>query len=360
VTQSMTLSPLQGTFHSRDAERREARALFARAVEAFREGLTAAAPPPPPGPTDRQLNEELLAYVYGRLDRSDHASIAKVGSIREHALALGRAGQQQEAEAAMKLARFLLSAAGFSPLGRAAADTLHHAAEAYLSYRRGDFGDAGARMAASVAATDRLADAWGESFFTTARRVHLLHNQMKVEARRGAAREAVVLGAGILAHLAGSSAHAGLPALARPVPALEPSVADSFCEVVGVTLAEIFAAVPDAEARELLGLLADVTPARNRAAARVWAWLPLKSAAFADDPRGFLEGAVPFLRAGRGRAAVLWYAVALDVVRVARRVGAETTADGAAEIEAALGADPRVPKCIQAALGMQDPAKAGP
>ena len=348
IIQPTLVRPPAGAPPLAGAERRDGRALLSRAVDAFREGGRAAAPAPP-GQTNEQINGELLAYVYASLTRADHPSVAKVAGICERALELGRAGRQEEAEATMKLARFFLSVAGFSTLGRAAADTLHQAAEAYLSYRGGDFGDASARLAAAVEATDRLADAWGESRFTTGRRVHLLHNLMKVEARRGASREAATLGAGILGHLVGSSAGPCLPVLARPAPALERAIADRFCDVVAATVAEVLAEVPDAEAKELLGLLAGVAPGETPTAARAWAWLPLKAAALDDDPRCFLEGAAPFLRAGRGRAPVLWYAVAFDVVRAARGRGAVPVPDAVAEIAAELNADPRVPKCMQAA-----------
>lgn len=348
MTQSTPVRPPAVAPHAPRAWQREAGTLLARALDAFHEGRTAAAPPRA-GLTDGQLNEELLAYVYGRLPATDHASLARLGGAREQALSLSRAGKQEEAEATMKLARFLLSVAGFSPLGRAAADTLHHAAEAYLSYRRGDFADANARMAASVAATDRLADAWGESLFTTARRVHLLHNQMKVEARRGARREAVTLGAGVLAHLAGCSSHPGIPTLARPASALDPVIAIGLCDTVAATVAEALVGIADAEAKELLGLFAGVVPHGAATEARAWGWLPVKSASLADDPRGFLEAAAPFLRAGRGRAPVLWYAVTLDVVRAARKLGPGAVPDGVAEIEAMLSTGPRVPTCMQAA-----------
>jgi hypothetical protein len=348
MPQSTMLPPPAEALQPHVAARRDARALLAAAVDAFREGR--AAPPPAPigGPSDGQLNEQFVAYMYRRLDQAERGSLSKVGEMREQALALSRAGRQEEAEATMKLTRFFLSVAGLSPMGRAAADTLQHAAEGYLSYRRGDFAEGSRRMDAAVDATDRLADAWGENFFTSARRVHLLHNQMKVEVRRGAVADAVRLGAGILAYAGGSSAGPIPAALARTVSAMEPAIAHKFCNIIGAALAEALAGLPDDEARELLGLLDGVEPAGLAADARAWAWLPLKSAALADDPSGFLQAAAPFLRAGSTPAPVLWYAVALDVVRAARAVGAGD-ADGIAEIEAALATDPRVTKALQAA-----------
>lgn len=331
--------------HSHAAERR---ALLARAVDAFRKGYAPAGAAPLAGATEGQLSEELREYMYARLVRSDHASLAEAGRIREHALALGRAGRQEEAEATMKLARSFLWVAGLSSLGRVASDTFQQAAESYLSYRRGDYADASARITAAVDATDRLAAAWGESFFTTGRRVHLLHNQVKLEARRGAMRDAVRLGAGILAYLAGSTAVPAVPALAPSASALDPVIAHRYSNFVGGTIAEVLAVVPDAEAKELLALLGGVEPVGPAAAARAWAWLPLKSAALAADPRAFLEAAAPFLRAGTRRAPVFFYAVALDVVRAARRLGAGA-ADDVAEIECVLGTDARVPRPLQVA-----------
>lgn len=331
------------------AERRELRVLLARAVDAWREGCAAPVPPSAHNKSDQQLNEELADYVSERLSRTDTTGLGRIGELRERALALARAGQTDEAEANMKAARFLLSVSNLSLLGRTAAETLQQAAEAFLAYRKGDFADAGARMEASLAATDLLADAWGESLFTTGRRIHLLHNRMKVEARRGAAREAMVLGGGILAHLTGSAAGLRLAALGRPAPLLEPAFADSFADLVAGTAAEVLAEAPESEARSLARFVAGIAPGERESAARAWAWLPLKRAALAGDPHGFLGGAAPFLRVGRGRAAALWYAVALDVVRAAQVPGLGATPDGLVEIAAELVGDPRVPKAIQAA-----------
>jgi hypothetical protein len=318
-------------------------------VEAFAEGRVAQGSSAPAGLTDAQINEQLLGYVYGNLPQPDRLALTRVSGVRDRALAMSRAGEQKEAEGAMKMSRFLLSASGLSPLGRAAADTLQQAAESYLSYRRGDFADASARMTLAIEATDRLADAWGESRFTTGRRIHLLHNLMRVEARRGAWREAMTLGTGILAHLAGASTGPRLPALDRPTPPMDAADARGFTGVVTATVAEVLASVPDAEARELLAPLAGVAHAAGGPAADGWGWISLKSAALAGDPRAFLEGAAPFLRAGRGRGPVLWYAVALDVLRAARPLGSASA--GVAEIEAALGTEPRVPACMRPVAG---------
>jgi hypothetical protein len=322
--------------------------LLARAVEAFAEGRTARGTPAPGGLTDAQLNEQLLAYVYENLPQADQQALGRVSGVRERALELGRAGEQKEAEGTMKMCRFLLSASRLSPLGRAAADTLQQAAESYLSYRRGDFADASARMTLAIEATDRLADAWGEGPFTTGRRIHLLHNLMRVDARRGAPREAMALGTGILANLAGESAGPSLAALDRPTPELEAVIAEGFFGVVAATAAEVLAMVPDAEAKELLAPLAGMASERSVAGTSSWSWIALKSAALAGEPRAFLEGAAPFLRAGRGRTPVLWYAVALDVLRAAHSLGMASMS-GVAEIEAALRTEPRVPASLRPA-----------
>lgn len=343
TTQSTEVLPVP-TLYPRRAGGPDARALLSLAVEAFAEGRTRTGGPPAGGLTDGQLNEELAAYVYGHLSNADQQALTRLRDVRERALELGRAGEQEAADRMMRTARFLLSASGFSPLGRAAADTLQHAAESYLSYRRGDFADASARMTRSIEATNRLADAWGESHFTAGRRIHLLHNLMRVEARRGAAREAMELGNGLLAHLAGSSTGPRLAALDRPAPALDPQVAAGFINVVAATAAEVLAAAPDAEAKEMLAPLAGMAHGASGTGAEGCRWIALKLAALAGDPRAFLEGAAPFLRAGRGRAPVLWYAVALDVLRAARTLG---VASSAAEIEAALGTEPRVPSSMR-------------
>lgn len=325
---------------------------IARAVAAFREGHEAPPPRGGTGPSDADVEKQLSAYLHGRLTRADSIGLGRVGTYREQALTLARSGSMDEAEATMKAAGFVLATAGFSPLGRAAADTLQRAAESFLYYRRGEYAEAAARMSASIDATNRLAAAWGESPFSVGRRTHLLHNLMKVQLRAGNAREAMALGTGLLAHLGGMSASQPLGATGdetAPVPALEAEIATNFCNLIAGTVAELLATVEHEEARRLLGRFDGTARGGSQPAGRAWEWLVLKSIAVAGDPARYLDAAVPFLRAGRGRAPLLWWAVVLDVVRAAGELDPTGTAEGVEELVEGLRNAPRLPDSLRPA-----------
>lgn len=331
-------------------ERAHAAEALARAFDAFRAGRDAPPPPPAPGPSDAQLEEELLSYVYGHLTPADRAALRRVGEYRETALASSRVGEQAVAEGTMKAARLVLGLAGLTPLARAAADTLQHAADAYLSYRAGRFDEAKARMEAAIRATDVLADAWGESRFTASRRIHLFHNIMRVDVRQGDPAAAMALGRPLLARLAGAPFDGALAALERDGPPIDAQVAVGFCNAIAASVAEALAPLSAAEAAALLG--DPLPPAANPAVreAAGWGWLALKHAALADGPVRLLETAAPFLRAGPGRTPVLWCAAALELLRAAETLDAAGYADGISEIAAALAAARRLPQALQPAL----------
>jgi hypothetical protein len=307
--------------------------LLRRALDGFRAGRFAA--PAPPAGTDAWVAKRVKEHRTRRLSPADHAALQALAGPRDGALALARAGKLADAEVSMRLARFVLSVAALTREGRAVAESLHHAAEAYLLYRRGDFDGAYARMEAALRATRPL-DAGDASGFAGARGIHLVHNMMKVEVRRGATREAMELGAKLLGHLGGTTCAEPLHPAASAWPRLDDHTASYFLASVTSTLAELLAPLPTALAAALLESLPplpeDVPYSRGRE------WLALARAARADDLRPFLEGAAPFLREGRGEAPVLWYAVLLDLSRAQRALDPASAA--AAEIGAELSNAP--------------------
>ena len=132
----------------------------------------------------------------------DRLTLARISAHREKALSLARAGDLDEAAAAMNAARLLISVARFSANGEAGARTLHYAAISYLSYRRGNFARARAEMVHALRETDRISRQGGDHPHLAARRVHLVHNIMKVDLAARSITDVLQVGFAILRYLA--------------------------------------------------------------------------------------------------------------------------------------------------------------
>ena len=148
-------------------------ALLDAAIDAFHGGI---ARPPRAVAAAREEAKGSRVVPLGALDR---LTLARISAHREKALSLARAGDLDEAAAAMNAARLLMSVARFSANGEAGARTLHYAAISYLSYRRGNFARARAEMVHALRETDRISRQVGDNPLLAARRVHLVHNIMK-------------------------------------------------------------------------------------------------------------------------------------------------------------------------------------
>ena len=181
----------------------------------------------------------------------------------------------------MKLARFLLSLARLSDDARAYAETMQLAAESYVSYQRGDYAEAHAKMVASVEATERLAELWGNTEFIVCRRADLEHNLMRVEMRRGAAHAAMRRGVNLLESVSGAT---------RTEPAMDSRVAAVLFDLVMGTIAELVAPLTRHDARSLLSSLSWVHALPTAPSTRAVEWLAVKSTALDDDPEAILRG----------------------------------------------------------------------
>jgi hypothetical protein len=319
--------------------------LSARILDAFRAGRAVEWSPPPTGPTaERVETEEKTKLQLGRMTAGDRAAIVALSAPREQALALARVSRLDEADTHMSLARFLLSLSRLSPEGRAYASTMHEAAESYLAYQRRDYASAYSRMIASLEATDRLADSWGNTEFIVCRRVDLAHNLMRVEMRRGATRDAMRRGTGLLQFVCRASAKSRHVESGEVTDAsLHAFIATALFDLVMGTIAELVAPLPAHEARAVLSSL-DWLQAPNAAPSpRAVEWLAIKNAALGADPERFVDAALPFLKAGRGKTATLWYAVALDLARLIETLDPVAGADALDEIAAELSTASRVP-----------------
>lgn len=319
------------------------RSLLAEALCAFRDGRLARWAAPVPNAAQSRYEKQIL----DRLSAPDRAALELLAPSRESALAHARGGRAVEARQAMTLARFTLSLARLSDVGREYARTLHRAAESYLYFRTGQYTEAHERMADAMTSTDRLADAWGDIEAIVSRRIHLAHNLMRVEAAAPALGDAVSRGLALLGHIDALAGKTG-GGSGSTAPSFDPAMLELHFDGVAETLAEAF--VDDASPASLTALAS--LQDSSAGAGRIWRgreWLAIKSMALEPATGGFLRAAVPFLRIGRGTTPTLWYAIAYDLLLLATRTRTSRARDAVGEIASELMVGPRIPTRIRLA-----------
>ena len=287
------------------------RALLNSAVEAFYRGI------------DRQPTKTALfngaeeagkALLVLPLDASDRAALGSVSGHRERALSLARSGDLDEATTAMNAARLLISLAHFSANAEPVARTAHYAAVSYLSYRRGDYDRARQEMEEALRQTDRISQLTGDNALLSARRVHLVHNIMKVDLASGTIPQVPRTGFAMLRFLA--EGPSGWPLEFGPGPETrpDPPVAEYQSNKIVETVAEAAWPVSDRERRACWAETKRLVGCPQPPSGRAWAWLSLRRWQLERQSEEFLTEAASFLEAGPETTPKLWYAVALDVL----------------------------------------------
>ena len=304
------------------------RTLLNFAVEAFHRGLNQM-PLEPPAFKDAERVAKRL--VLEPCPASERAVLARIRLCTQRALSLARRGQLDEATSALKSAQLLmLSLAHPSATSRAVARTTWLAAASYLSYRGGEYAQARMEMLEALRETDCVSKLTGDNAALSARRIHLLHNIMKVDFASGLTTEVPRIGFAVLRYLA--EGRAQWPSDFGPGPQIRPDplAAEYQSNKIVETIAEAFDALADRECkvygRETNRLVDCPRPPSSRA----WAWLSLTHLQFMGRTEEFLREAGLFLREGPGVTPKLWYAIALAVL-VSYRKHEPVEAPGATE-----------------------------
>jgi hypothetical protein len=286
----------------------------------------------PPTPTAASSGRA-FAEPFGRAVRaqlSDGEWTAFTGLLdgQDRALKAAQAGRLDQAAIGFAALRTDHAGRSASPLFEALGEIFIGAAEAYLMYRRADYG-AAERLIRHASLLDQvLIDRHGLSLMS-AHRLQLGHNLMRIDARRGRQREAVDLAADFMAYLDWEDdvLPVDLASPRRQLDAVPPSVVghyfDRLCSEAAMVLAGRF----DADARSMFTRLAPHANRQGNAISahcgEARAWLACKTLALAGNPGPFLAEATTILAAGRQSEPLFWFATVLDVAGHCRTLGAE-------------------------------------
>ena len=325
-------------------ERIPLRALLDSAVAAFHSGIAQ----PSKSKSLAKIREAAKGLHMPPLRALDRVTLARISVHSEKALSLARSGDLDEAATAMNAARLLMSLAHFSPNAEAVAQTSHYAAISYLSYRRGDYARARDEMVRALRATDRISRLTGDNPLLAARRVHLVHNIMRVDVAARLIADALQLGFAILRYLAGGPAE--WPSDHGPGPQGMPDLplALYHSNRIVETIAEAVEASPDQE--RIIAYHSEIKRLTNcpqPPSPRAWSWLSLKRWQIEGRTEEFVGKAAEFLSKGSGATPTLWYAVALDVLVLYTRHEPDHARKATAAMVATMATSSAVPAFVR-------------
>ena len=329
-------------------ERIPLRALLNSAVKAFHSGIAH----PPDSRSLAKVEEAAKGLHMPPLSALDRVTLARISAHRERALSLARSGDLEEAATAMKAARLLMSFAHCSPNAAAVAETSHYAAISYLSYRRGDYARARHEMVRALRATDRISRLTGDNPLLAARRVHLVHNIMRVNVAARLIADGLQLGFAILRYLTEGPAKwpsdygPGSESMPHPLIALYHS------NKIVETIAEAVEGSPDQE--RIIACHPEIKRLTNcpqPPSPRAWSWLSLKRCQIEGRTEEFVGNAASFLSKGPGTTPTLWYAVALDILVLYARHEPGHARKTTAAMVATMAASSAVPSFVRAKVG---------
>ncbi len=317
------------------------KSLLDSAVEAFHTGIV----------QRPKLGKEVTRAAKGLrmppLDASDRAILARIAAYRERALSLARSGDLDQAAKAMNAARFLLSLAHFSATVEPLVRSAHYAAVSYLSFRQGHHARARAEMMNALSETDRMSRLTGDNATLSARRVHLVHNIMKVDAMSGSPTDTLKIGFGMLRYLAVGPAEWPSDFGPGPQTRPDPLIAEFQSDKIVETMAKAVHSLPDRECAAYCVETRRLANCPRPASPRAWSWLALKRWQFEGQAQDFLSAATSFLSAGPGATPKLWYAVALDVVVSYRKYEPEHARRATEAMVSTMATSPAVPSFVR-------------
>ncbi|MCY3677081.1 MAG: hypothetical protein F4Z31_13635 [Gemmatimonadetes bacterium] len=315
--------------------------LLDSAVDAFHVGLAQR-------PNRRKdMAEAAKGLRMPSLSASERASLTRIAEHRERALSLARRGDLDEAVMAMNAARILMSLTRFSATVEPAVQSAHYAAVSYLSYRQGDYARARAEMVNALGETNRMS---GDNTTLSARRVHLVHNIMKVDAASGSPTDTLKMGFRILRYLAMGPTE--WPSDFGPGPQTKPNplIAEYQSDKIVETMAGAVESLPEGEYAPYCVETKRLSSWKQPPSPRAWSWLSLKRWQFEGQAQRFLSAAASFLSAGPGATPKLWYAVALDIVVSYREYEPERAGRATETMVSAIVNSPTAPSEVRTRL----------
>ncbi|HEX8395661.1 MAG TPA: hypothetical protein VF665_25135, partial [Longimicrobium sp.] len=185
-----------------------------------------------------------------------------------------------------------------------------------------------------------------------ARRLHLAHLVVRVEARRATAPQRVLATVCRLwDYVEGNAAAWPWAPYAMPGATVAPRLAALSLNEIVTELALLLAEHPELEAGAL-DLLAREQTARDRTVPYPYlyarAWLTLRQRLAAGEPHAAIHAAGRFLGVVDGPRPLLWYSALRDTVRFCRALSG-TPARAAEILAASVPLDPALPSCLRIA-----------
>ena len=265
-----------------------------------------------------EFRRNLETIIHTHLPMKEYLLLRKYSEAQRQGLLAARRGDLAAADQLFAEANVLLDLEKPSLECSLLCKSFQGAAEAYLDYRRSDFDKAIARIYEVLAIDLVLEEKYGYAILHL-HRIQLLHNLMRVEARRAHLEEAINLGYQLLDYLEGKSE--ALPIFeawdSMRVTSLPLQLVEGMFAQITEEIAVILTGKERWIARDLFtGALhhTQVEVADNcYLHPRCHLWFRAKQAFVDNDLTTFLELASQFLIDGRGEIGLLWYRLVLDV-----------------------------------------------
>ena len=323
---------------------------LAYAIMAARAGW-ALSPCKDPGATGELFMQRMQTRISEKLDAERLTRhIAMRDAVRD-AVRLLNTGDRTEAGRAFEACAARLPDLAHDPelddLARSCLDS----AWACYDMRRGDPGAAEARLHRAMDSDTRLEQLHGYDLMHIGR-IHTVHLWLRVQMARGA-REAALDGANaIMAYVNGVGDDLPMGTgwskeAASRIPAdLAAAMTLRVASEVGIILSELDRE-HSVKALDRLPVLACLAPDIHD---EITDWARIKRAWAEGRTGDFLTGVVPYLVAGR-RDTCLWYAVVLDLCRVARALRPDATRLFREEMAERAGEEPAVPRRLRQHFG---------
>ncbi|BAZ52078.1 hypothetical protein NIES4103_47370 [Nostoc sp. NIES-4103] len=294
--------------------------LLQTTLDSYRQGCTKSSEITPEF-SQNLVEQKLQTLIQSRLSLTDKQIITKFAYARIQGLNSTRQGDLIEAERAFKQARIPLERNELSAEGILLYNSLLEQSQSYLDYCRGNFDQARERILEAIRNDVILQEEYGYEILFL-HRIHLVHNLVRIEARKMHFKDAIKLACNILNYLQGASDNLPIPvswgseAVTRQAPEY---IAVLFAAIIS-EIAIILSGQKRQIAHDLFMIISHDLQLENNHKSHcypsAYSWLFVKQAFINSDLTNFLKLASDFLALGRADIPLLWYATIIDLLSV--------------------------------------------
>jgi hypothetical protein len=273
---------------------------------------------------DKQYNDQYLLLIAERLSSFEISILLKASEVRERGLALARSGDVENGGKALNAAREIYVETNLSKEALITAESFQAPADAYLQYKRKEYGEACASLVAALKACQILRDEYGHK--VEGRRIHLVRNIIRVESVAGNLNEPMRLAGSLLRYIESGNECWPFPEL-RLLTLPDPLTLEEKWVLMDQILGEIASllANPKDTARQLLKVSESYLFRRDIDSqfAQVHLWLAAMRASVEEDLECFLNNAIRFFSDGPGYLDQAWRKMVQHFVQICMEVAPE-------------------------------------